>query len=253
MARQAREKSQSGIYHVILKGIDARVIFLEDLDRVKFMKQLLKARERGDFGLIAYCLMDNHVHLLIEESKKESIGKSIQRITIGYVLWHNHKYGRCGHLFQNRFNSESVEQEQYFLTVVRYIHQNPVAAGIVKSPSDYEWSSYRQYIASYHNQISYIDKGRIIGYFDTQDKFEVFMNAVQQKECMEFEVRKRYTDEELRRLIYNQFSQVHFIEKMKNEDRNRLLKDIYRKTGASIRQIGRVLNMGRRIIENAIQ
>jgi REP element-mobilizing transposase RayT len=163
MPRQARVKSKTGIYHVMLKGIDDRDIFLDDDDRSKFLEQLLKSKEKGDFSLLAYCLMDNHVHLLIEEN--EEIGKSIKRMAVGYVLWHNYKYGRKGHLFQNRFNSEAVETESYFLTVVRYIHQNPVKAGIVHFPGDYYWSSYQQYLADYHCGTCYIDVKRVKDYY----------------------------------------------------------------------------------------
>jgi len=130
MPRQARKKSATGIYHIMLRGIDGRNIFLDDEDRSKFIEKLLSAKQNANFKLYGYCLMDNHVHLLIEEN--EEIGTSVKRITVGYVQWHNNKYGRTGHLFQNRYNSEVVETESYLVTVLRYIHQNPVKANIVK-------------------------------------------------------------------------------------------------------------------------
>lgn len=128
MVRQARIKSATGIHHVMLKGLDGRHIFLDDSDRSIFMEKLNKARKTGGFQLYAYCLMDNHVHLLIKEG--EELGTSIKRITVGYVQLHNNKYGRTGHLVQNRFNSEAVEDEQYLITVMRYIHRNPATLDI---------------------------------------------------------------------------------------------------------------------------
>lgn len=129
MARQALVKSATGIYHVMLKGLDGRNIFLDDVDRSVFMEKSNKARETGGFEFYAYCLMDNHVHLLIKEG--EELGTNIKWITVGYVQLHNNKYGRTGHLFQNRFNSEVVEDDQYLMMVVRYILHNPIKAGII--------------------------------------------------------------------------------------------------------------------------
>ena len=84
MPRQPRQKSETGIYHVMVKGIDERNIFLEDGDKKKFMSQLLKAKEKGSFALLAYCLMDNHVHLLLEEI--EELGTAMKRINVGYAV-----------------------------------------------------------------------------------------------------------------------------------------------------------------------
>lgn len=119
MARQARKRSNTGIYHVMLRGIDKRDIFLDGEDREKFIENIIKAKEVGNFEIYGYCLMDNHVHLLIKED--EEIGTNIKRITVGYVGWHNNKYERTGHLFQNRYKSEPVETESYLIIVLRYI------------------------------------------------------------------------------------------------------------------------------------
>lgn len=129
MARQPRVRSATGINHAVLKGIDGRNIFLDEEDKSIFIEKLMKARELGEFQIIADYLMVNHVHLLIKEG--EELGTSIKRITVGYVQLHNNKYGRTGHLFQNRFTSEAVEDVQDLLTVVRYIHRNPLKAKMV--------------------------------------------------------------------------------------------------------------------------
>jgi REP element-mobilizing transposase RayT len=85
--------------------------------------------------------MDNHVHLLINEGDDE-IGKIMKRINISYSYYFNKKYGRIGHLFQDRFKSEGIDSDAYLLSVVRYIHNNPVKAGLVKNIEEYKWSSY---------------------------------------------------------------------------------------------------------------
>lgn len=97
---------------------------------------LSRANRGKTGGHFSYCLMDNHVHLLIKEG--EEIGESIKRITVRYVHWYNEKDERTGHLFQNRFRREAVETEGYLISVSRYIHQNPVKAGMVNKVEDYQ-------------------------------------------------------------------------------------------------------------------
>ena len=144
MPRTARTKSNTNIYHVMLRGINQQVIFEEDDDRRFFLHTLKKAKETSGFKLYAFCLMTNHVHLLLEEGA-EPLEIVFKRIGSGYVKWYNEKYQRTGHLFQDRFRSENVEDERYFRTVFRYILQNPVKAGIAFSPDRYRWSSYMAY------------------------------------------------------------------------------------------------------------
>ena len=95
----------------------------------------------------AYCLMSNHVHLLIK-THHEDIGATIKHLAVVYAMYFNHKYSRAGHLFQDRFKSEPVNDMAYFVTLLRYIHQNPLKAGIVQSVSEYPWSSWGEYTGS---------------------------------------------------------------------------------------------------------
>jgi len=144
MPRQARKESRSNIYHVMLRGINRQVIFEDNQDRYYFMTVLKKYREVSLFNLHAFCLMPNHVHLLIEPTE-EPLETIFKRIGVSYAGWYNKKYERVGHLFQDRFRSENVETDQYYMTALRYIIQNPVKAGIVDHPGKYPWSSYRAY------------------------------------------------------------------------------------------------------------
>jgi len=144
MPRNVREKSNSGIYHIILRGINKQRIFEDDEDSLYFLEKLKTYKEISRYEVYAYCLMSNHVHLLLKEGE-ESVGTAFRRIGASYVYWYNQKYNRTGHLFQDRYRSEPVETDQYFLTVMRYIHQNPIKAGIIERIEDYLWSSYRDY------------------------------------------------------------------------------------------------------------
>ena len=153
MPKQARQASGTGIYHVMMRGINHQIIFEEQENYYQFLNTLdmmaLSYEPDGTpFGrnyiLYAYCLMSNHIHLLIRE-REDNIGMAIKRIASSYVYYYNHKYSRDGHLFRERFESEPVNDIAYFVTFLRYIHQNPVKAGIVNKVNDYEFSSWHEY------------------------------------------------------------------------------------------------------------
>lgn len=144
MPRTFRRKSASGIYHVMLRGVNKRSIFSDSNDYSFFLYILEQVFNDTDGQLLAYCLMKNHVHLLIKE-QEVSVSKIMQRLSGRYAQWYNQKYERVGHLFQDRFRSEPVDSEDYFFRVLRYIHLNPVEAKLCQSVNDYKYSSYRDY------------------------------------------------------------------------------------------------------------
>jgi putative transposase len=129
--------------------------------------------------------MDNHVHILLQEIE-ESISMMIQRFSSSFVIWYNNKHGRYGHLFQERFKSEAVETDRYFLTVLRYIHQNPIKGEVIKDVTDYKWSSYSEYTGS--RQIA--DKEYALNMFsDKPDEavvgFVKFLREANEDICLE--------------------------------------------------------------------
>lgn len=144
MPRTKRNLSYTGIYHIIIRGINRENIFLDNSDKRKFLKEIKRTKEMYKYEILAYCLMNNHVHLLVKDDNQK-ISRIMQSINISYAKYFNLKYERVGHVFQNRFFSKSVETEKYLLTVQRYIHQNPEIANIQKTER-YVWSSYKEYI-----------------------------------------------------------------------------------------------------------
>ncbi|MDD3839113.1 MAG: transposase [Clostridia bacterium] len=250
MPRQRRKRSKTGIYHVMLRGIDRSKIFGDDEDREKFIQAVFKARQKSQFFIYAYCLMSNHVHLLIKES--EEIGKIIKRIAVSYVQWYNDKYAREGHLFQNRFRSEPVENEPYLIVVTRYIHQNPIKAKITDKIEEYRWSSYYQYIQRYNGKKVDIDTDIVVGYFEHKNSFEKYMNELNDDKCLEYEEKEKYSDYELKRKIKTRY-RIDAMNKMPKRQRDKLIYNIKQYTGASIRQLSRVLGIGRGIIQRAVR
>ncbi len=144
MPRTARKISETGIYHVMLRGINRQNIFEDDQDRLYFMSVLASCKKVSGFRLHAFVLMSNHIHLLLEPLD-EPLDMIFRRIGTRYAVWYNRKYQRAGHLFQDRFRSENVSTVQYYQTVLRYILQNPMKAGMEKHPGEYRWSSYTAY------------------------------------------------------------------------------------------------------------
>ena len=153
MPRQARKESGTGIYHVMLRGINRQDIFEDREDYVRmlgFLQQMLEQfdeagnRQPPLCTFYAYCLMSNHVHLLLRTNQKD-IGATIKPLGVMYAMYYNNKYSRSGHVFQDRFKSEPVNDMAYFVTLLRYIHQNPTKAGIVSKVGDYDWSSWKEY------------------------------------------------------------------------------------------------------------
>ena len=164
MPRVQRVKGTFSTYHVVQRGNEKKIIFKTDEDKVKFLQTLAKAREKYNFLLYAYCLMDNHVHLLVNDNGND-ISQLMKSINVSYVSYFNRVYQRTGHLFQDRFKSEPVKDDRYLLEVSRYIHNNPVMAKMVKSPDEFKWSSYNVYTGKIEDPLGLVEKSMILSYF----------------------------------------------------------------------------------------
>ena len=144
MPRTSRTLSSIGIYHIILRSVNQHIIFEEDADYQKFLFVLSDCKANHDIELYAYCLMDNHIHLLLYAAN-ENLATFFQSLGTRFVRWYNGKYFRSGHLFQDRYFSKPIETNSAFLAVLMYIHNNPVKANICRYPSEYRWSSYNAF------------------------------------------------------------------------------------------------------------
>lgn len=167
--RRPRIPSPTGIYHVMLRGINRSDLFFDDMDFMK-MKKILRSLSQPTVKpsgikpsichIYAYCLMTNHIHLLIAE-RDLPIGEIVRRIGISYVSYYNKRRDRSGTLFEGRFRSEPVGDFEYFCKLLNYIHMNPVKAGLCKKPEQYKWSSWQEYATPTINQDSAICEHKI--------------------------------------------------------------------------------------------
>jgi len=145
MGPSTRAEIAGGLYHVITPGNNRRQIFNAPADYERFLSLVATQKSKLPFFLYAYCLMTNHVHLLIER-QADTIGRIMRRILTGYSQYYNRRYRRVGHLLQGRHKSILCQSEQYLVELVRYIHLNPVRAKMVERPEEYKYCGHRAYL-----------------------------------------------------------------------------------------------------------
>ncbi len=153
MPRKPRILSSTGIYHIILRSVNQHIIFEDDSDYKKFLYIIEDCKKKYDIDIYAYCLMDNHVHLLLY-SPPDKLSLCFQSLGTKFARWYNNKYLRSGHLFQGRFFSKTIECEAAFLSTLVYIHNNPVKANMCRYASEYRWSSYNAFYGAKNTLIN---------------------------------------------------------------------------------------------------
>jgi REP element-mobilizing transposase RayT len=145
MARKPRIEFEGAFYHVIVRGNQRQKIFKASNDYLKYLYTLSDYKKRYKFLLYAYVLMKNHVHLLIE-TKEVPLSKILQGINQRYTMYFNRKYKTVGHLFQGRYKAILCDKDEYLLSLVKYIHFNPLRGGVVKMIDSYRWTSHHSYV-----------------------------------------------------------------------------------------------------------
>lgn len=246
MPRTARKRAESGIYHTMLRGIDRQMIFEDSEDYLRFIDILQECRKECGFRLYAYCLMGNHVHILLKV-EEESLETIFKKIGGRYVYYYNVKYRRVGHLFQDRFKSEPVEDNNYLLTVLRYIHQNPLKAKLCSKIADYPYSSYAEYL----NDSSTLDKDFILSILP-RNEYIRFNNEPNKDMCLEIVIAARHavTDQQARAIIekYAHCRTVVEFQALDEKKKERCIKKIYEK-GVSVRQTSRLTGTSKGLVE----
>ena len=250
MSRVARERSCTGIYHIMTRGIDKQNIFEEDSDRLRYVDTLKYISDICDCEIYGYCLMNNHVHILIKAL--EPIEKIMKRINVSYVKWYNEKYRRCGYLFQDRYKSEVIESDASLINVLRYIHRNPVKAKVTQNVLDYQWSS----IHDYMNRATFVKTSTIMEMFSLDDltaKKELLKhtNIQVDEEYLESIEKHKVTDEEIvRKFKEYGILTISELNRLERSQRDSIVGMIKKDPKISIRQLSRVTGISKKIIEN---
>ncbi len=207
MSRPLRIEFEGAYYHVLSRGNERRNIFSDKDDRFSFLESLGNMSDRFEVDVYAYVLMDNHYHLLLK-TNKPNISKCMQWFGATYTRRYNNKHKRSGHLFQGRFKSFLIENDQYLMLLSGYIHRNPLRAGIVRRLVDYPWSSYLAY-AYGKKSPEWLLTRPILSLFNTKDKHMAYRKMVQS-----------YSNEESR--IWEDFRHGLFLGSQKFVDRIKL-------------------------------
>lgn len=163
MARPLRIQYPGAFYHVTSRGNEQKAIFRSNSDRERFLSYLESAHDRYGATIHVYCLMDNHYHLLLE-TPLGNLSKVLHHINGAYTTYFNTKRKRSGHLFQGRYKAILVEKDSYCKELSRYIHLNPIRAGLADKPSEYRWSSYPYYIRK-EKRPAWLTTESVLGYF----------------------------------------------------------------------------------------
>ncbi len=252
MPRKPRIMSSTGIYHVILRSVNQHIIFEEDPDYRKFLYVLSDCKKKYDIKIYAYCLMDNHIHILLK-SPADKLSSFFQSLGSRFVRWYNNKYQRSGHLFQERFYSTTIEDDRAFLSTLIYIHNNPVKANVCRFPSDYQWSSFNAYYGKKNTVIDLSFACKIFGMRDSLLRFfaregdhtddELFAND--HRQSIHF-----FTDEKALEVFKTvtglpSTSALASVNKVKRNEYVRTL----RKKGLTIRQVARLMDISETTIK----
>ncbi len=238
MPRCARQKSSTDIYHVIIRGINRQEIFEENEDRRKLLFIMRDSKVAFNCKIYAYCLMSNHVHLLLHACG-DPINLIMKNIEGRYVRYFNEKYGRIGPLFQDRYKSENVEDDRYFLTVFRYIIQNPMKAGIEKKLGTYPWSSYGAYDGNPDNTT---DISFVLDMIGGKDRLLEFLSGINDDSVMDISSEKlKLSDEEVKKIMFSLTGckSVSDYQKMTDLEQANIIIVLH-KNGLSLAQIARL-------------
>ena len=239
MARGPRKCTNMFFYHIMVQGINKEYILNEVEDKRQYLKFINKVKKEIDVYIVSYCIMDNHVHILIKEEYIECLSRFMHKVNTLYAMYYNKKYNRVGYVFRDRYKSQVIYSEKQLYTCINYIHNNPVKAGICGLASEYEYSSYNEYIKNME-EIQRNINGLLIKE-DILDKKENFLEIEEEKEV---EIKNAIEE-------YMKINNINF-DTLKNERKNlkeiiNMLKEYY---GLSLRQISIYINVGRETVRN---
>lgn len=257
MPRQSRKLSNTGIYHIMLRGNERKGVFLDRMDKHKFLEVLALKQKELAFSIYAYCLMNNHIHLILNNDNAD-LASIMKGIAVRYATFFNWKYNRVGHVFQDRFKSQVIEDDQYLLVAVRYLHNNPVKAGFTEHPEDYEWSSYRQYLAPVSKP--WLNTALVLNMFSGQknvamkefQKFSMQLDQISLLDCEEkkgirtLQEGKTYLEELLK--SEEPIIEIGLIKENKLR-RDEVIRHLRTETSLSQRIIAQLLGVDKKVVE----
>ncbi len=172
MPRLARTINKSGFFHIMVQGLDKSYIFKKEKQKQKYYALIKKYYKQYDIKIIAYCIMNNHAHILVNTSDILRVSQFMKIINTTYSRYYNKTNNRVGYVYRDRFKSQYINNDRYLLYCIKYIHMNPVKAGIVQYEGQYKYSSYNNFI----NKNEFIDDDVIKIVFNDLNYIDIFKN-----------------------------------------------------------------------------
>lgn len=217
MPRFPRNYLQTDYLHIITQGINKKYIFEKEEDIKYYIKIMYELTKEQKVKIIAYCIMNNHAHILIQTERVEELSKYMQRLNTKYGIYYNKKYNRVGYVFRNRYKSEGIYSEEHMNSCIKYIYENPVKAGICNKAEEYKYSNYKKVDKNLNMEYIFLE-------FDKDNKKEW----------------RSFIDNYLLENNIKVFELIKDKQKLKNLIK--ILKDEY---NVSLRKISEELNIGR--------
>ncbi len=251
MPRYARQRHEKGIHHVVVQGKRLEQVFEKDAEKELYLETLLKYKAKTGVKLYAFCILENHAHLVIEETPDESVSSFMRRIGVSFSYWYRQRYdlpvGEV--LFRGRYLSEPLETEDAILAVVRQIHQEPVRAGLTDRMENYYWSSYRFYL----KPGNLVDRRLILDSLHFGGGYVSYMEKEAEPVHMLEEVPLKYgrTDDEAAALIQVRLQEAGYVslEQLDMDERKNFLSRLKYVDEVSIQQLSRVTGVNRGYIQ----
>ena len=251
MPRFARQRNEKGVHHVVVQGKRLEQIFEKEAEKELYLDTLLRYKAKTGIKLYAFCILPNHVHLVLQETPEESVSSFMRRVGVRFSYWYRKRYDVCRgeRLFRGRYLSEPLFSEEVMLEVIRYIHKEPVKHGLALRMEDYAWSSYRLYL----NPGSFIDRRLVLDSLHFGGGYTAYMEEEPDLVSILEEVPMKYgrTDEEVEGMIQMKLMEIGAsqLQYLDPQEKRELLKQLKGEGNVSIQQLSRVTGMSRGYIQ----
>lgn len=218
MPRLPRSVHKSGFFHIMVQGINKSYIFQTKMQKEEYIKLMKECNKKFNIKIIAYCIMDNHSHMIIYSEHITNISSYMKSLNTSYGIYYNKTNDRIGFVFRNRFQSQYIDDQNYLINCIKYIHMNPVKAGKELKEEDYKYSSYNEY---FENKNFILDKKPLIEIFgDEKNVLKRIKTANDEIEIMDID-----REEENFRIAVKEYLNKNNLdlEKIKN-DKNKIIE-----------------------------
>lgn len=244
MPRNSRKDLQGLFHHIMAQGINKEYIFDDDNLKNRYKAIIKDKIKQNNVNIIAYCIMDNHVHMLVNIQKIEDMCKFMQQVNTTYAKFYNKLYNRVGYVFRNRYLAKPILDERNLKKCVVYIHRNPVVAKMTKKKSEYKFSSYNEYLEKIDEKLIYSNSSKILFGEVSKKKFKQEYEEIhnyQDCELTEFDNYEEKDKLNIEKTLakYYGLSDYEKIIKLNIEEKisERKLAEIFNKTRYEIRKI----------------